>query len=397
MTRDLLTDPGYWRWSAGTQLARLPDAMAPLAFTTAAAVVTGSAAAGGVMVTALVVAEVGCSVPAGRLLDRIGVARGARILLPARGIAYLGLLAALLARVPLPVLVALAVVPGALGAGVLGGFRALLSGLVSESLLPRAVSLNAMVTDGVIVAGPLLVAGLAAVSLPAPLLAIAVTSVLAAVMVPGSTAVEAPSQGHGRLARPLVGWAISAFALGHLCSTVEVAALPIVQRLGAGPGAAAVVIAVFCVTSIAGSLIYTVRGTPGTVWMAVALLITTAVGSALIAWGPDWIGVSAGLVIAGVCVGPLLTTNSLQAERCMPVHRRAEGFAVLNTAQGLGFAAGSLTLSLLPVVAVGLSATATTLVAATVLALVRQSGAPELSSARRAGAMRTALPLPGTR
>lgn len=385
MPRNLLTDPGYWRWSAGTQLARLPDAMAPLAFTTAAAVVTGSAAAGGAMVTALVVAEVGCSVPVGRLLDRIGVARGARVLLLARGIAYLGLLAALLARVPLPVLVALAVVPGALGAGVLGGFRALLSGLVSESRLPRAVSLNAVVTDVVIIAGPLLVAGLAALSLSAPLLAIAATSMLGAGMVPRSAAVEAPPQGHGRLARPLVGWAISAFALGHLCSTVEVAALPIVQRLGGGPGAAAAVIAVFCVTSIAGSLVYTARKTPGTVRMAVALLITMAAGSALIAWGLGWIGVSAGLVIAGVCVGPLLTINSLQAERCMPVQRRAEGFAVLNTAQGLGFAAGALTLLLLPVVAVGLFATATTLVAAAVLASVRHSRAPEPSSSRMPG------------
>jgi hypothetical protein len=44
---------------------------------------------------------------------------------------------------------------------------------------------------------------------------------------------------------------------------------------------------------------------------------------------------------------------------------------VLNTAQGLGFAAGSLTLSLLPLTAVGLLASATTLVAAIVLASVR--------------------------
>lgn len=381
MTQGLLTHRGYWRWSAGTQMARLPDAMAPLAFTAAAEVVSGSARAGGAMVAALVVAEVVCAVPVGRLLDRISVTRGARILLLARGVAYLGLLAAVLARLPIPALVALAAVPGALGASILGGFRALLSGVVAAPLLSRAVAVNAVITDAVIVTGPVLVAGLAALSLPAPLLAIAVTSALAVSLVPGtpSLANAMRPRGRSRLARPLLGWAIAAFALGHLCSTVEVAALPLAHRLGAGPTGASVLIAVFCATSMAGSLIYAIRKAAGTTGTAAALLAVMATGGTLIALSQGWTWVLTGLVVTGTCIGPLLTINSVQAEHSMPAHRRAEGFAVLNTAQGFGFATGSLTLALLPIAAVGLLAAATTLFAAVILAGLYRS---EQASAR---------------
>jgi MFS family permease len=321
VTQNLLTHPGYWRWLAGGQAARLPDIMAPLAFTTAAAAVWGSAAAGGAMVTALVVAEVAFAVPVGRLMDRIGVARAARILLLARGFAYLGLLTAILARLPMPALVGLAAIPGALGAGILGGFRALLSGVVAESMLSRAVSVNSMAVDGVITAGPLLVAALGAVS-SGPLLAVFALSVVAVGLVPRSPTEARPGRGHGRLARPLIGWAISAFVVGHLCSTVEVAALPIAQRLGAGPGSAAMLIAVFSVASIAGSVVYTVRKSAGAARMAVALLITMAAGGALIASAQGRVGILVGLVAAGICIGPIVTINSIQAERCMPADRR---------------------------------------------------------------------------
>jgi hypothetical protein len=38
-----------------------------------------------------------------------------------------------------------------------------------------------------------------------------------------------------------------------------------------------------------------------------------------------------------VCAGTLSIIDSVQAEHLMPPHRPAKGFALLNTAQGLGF------------------------------------------------------------
>ncbi|KAA2252401.1 MFS transporter [Solihabitans fulvus] len=364
----LIAHSGFWRWSAAAQLARLPSAMAPLALTAAAESVLGSASFGGVLVATWVVAEVVCSVPAGRLLDRVGVARGARILLLAKGVAYAGLLVALLSRSPSAALVA-AAVTGAVEAGVPGGFRAMLSGVVGEPLVPRAVAVNAMVTDVVIVLGPVLVAALALAGTPAPLLAVVAASACAALAVPRVANPPATRRiGSGRgLVRPLLGWAVAGFAVGHLCSAVEVAALPLAHRLGAGEAGASALVAVFCCASIAGSLGYAVLSAAGSARLAAALLAVMGAGGAVAATGPGWAWLMLGLVIAGVCVGPVLTINSVLAERLMPEHRRAEGFAVLNTAQGLGFAAGSLTLAALPATAVGLLASATPFAAAFVL------------------------------
>jgi hypothetical protein len=70
----------YWRWSAEVQLARLPATMAPLAFTLLATAITGSYRLGGVLMAVFVVAELLGAVPAGRLLDRSGTARGLTLL-----------------------------------------------------------------------------------------------------------------------------------------------------------------------------------------------------------------------------------------------------------------------------------------------------------------------------
>ncbi|KAA2250705.1 hypothetical protein F0L68_38775 [Solihabitans fulvus] len=118
---------------------------------------------------------------------------------------------------------------------------------------------------------------------------------------------------------------------------------------------------------VVAPLVLAKRAAAGSARLAAALLAVMGAGGAVAATGPGWAWLVPGLVIAGVCVGPVLTINSVVAERLMPEHRRAEGFAVLNTAQGLGFAAGSLSLAVLPATAVGLLASATPFAAALVL------------------------------
>lgn len=112
----LLRHRGYWRWSAGVQLARLPVTMAPLAFTVLTTATTGSYRLGGVMMAVFVVAELLGAVPAGRLLDRIGPGRGIVLIL---GAAAAGLTA-----------LAVAAAAGA-----------------SPALLPRAIAVDAMLME----------------------------------------------------------------------------------------------------------------------------------------------------------------------------------------------------------------------------------------------------------
>lgn len=379
MSLGLMRDGGYLRWLTGAQLARLPDAMAPLAFTTMTAAMSGSAAAGGAMIAAMVTAEIGCSVPAGRVLDRIGITRGTRSMLLARALAYLGLLSASIADLPIAVLVALAALPGVLGAGVIGAFRAMLPDVVPTASLPRAVALNAIATDLVIIIGPLLAAGLANQWIAAPLAAIAATSATAAGLTPRAPRPhperDSGPHGHARLIRPLLRWAITAFALGHVCASVEVAALPLAQRLNAGPTGAALLIAAFCATSMAASLAYTTlfttRTSSSAIKTAMVLLIAMAAGRATLAISDHWAWSLTGAAIAGACVGPLLTLSSVHAEHHMPAHRHTEGFAILTTAQSLGFAAGSITLTQLPLPTLGIAATATTLLATAALLTTR--------------------------
>ncbi|NBH11904.1 MFS transporter, partial [Amycolatopsis sp. SID8362] len=87
----LFTHRAYWRWSAGVQFARLPATMAPLAFTLLTTATTGSYRLGGVLMSVFVVAEMAGAVPVGRLLDRVGPARGltALLLFTAAGFAVL--------------------------------------------------------------------------------------------------------------------------------------------------------------------------------------------------------------------------------------------------------------------------------------------------------------------
>ncbi|WP_326702815.1 MFS transporter [Streptomyces cyaneofuscatus] len=368
---------GYWRWSASAQLTRLPIAMAPLAFTSLSVALAGTYELGAAIVATIVVAEVVCAVPVGRLLDRFGPVLTLRVLLVLRGLAYLAVLFALWQGAPSAACLVLAALVGCLGGGLLGGLRALLTDIVGPALLTRAVAVNTMMVDVVIVGGPLLVGLLATFSVLGPVVAMAIASVLAAPLVYAAGTRRAkpavrPARS-GALLMPLLGWIVCAFAVGHVASGIEVAVLPIAQRLGGGTAAATLIVGVLCVASTLGGFVFLRldrRGTPRTV---AALLLLYGSGAALVVClGHSWPVVIAGTALAGVCLGPLINMNSLLAEAILPDHRRSEGFALINTAQGLGFGLGSLALSVLPLTLTGLLALASAALAA--LAVLRPPG-----------------------
>ncbi|WP_236790499.1 MFS transporter [Amycolatopsis sp. GM8] len=339
----------YWRWSAGTQLARLPATMAPLAFTLLATAITGSYRLGGVMMAVFVAAELAGAVPAGRLLDRIGPARGLMALLACAGLMFGGLTIAATAHLPGPVLPALVVVPGAIAGGLSGGFRTLLAGTVSDAQLPRAVAVDAMILEGVLIAGPLVVSlGSLAGSL-VPLAMMALAYLLSAALVPQAQAEFRLPHKEKLPIAAAAPWLACQFAIGHLLSTIEVAPLPLVQRLGAGPELAGFVIAVLSGASILGGGLYAWR-TPSFAprRQARVLLAGFITGGSIVAANLDWAGLFTGAALIGVCTGPLVTIASVRLQRLLPEGRRAEGFSLSFAIQGTGFAIGSLTLGLLP-------------------------------------------------
>jgi hypothetical protein len=145
-------------------------------------------------------------------------------------------------------------VPG----GLSGGFRTLLAGTVGDALLPRAIAVDAMLMEAVLIGGPVLVVLLNLVDSLMPLAAMAVVYVLAAVLAPcevaarAATPVERPRLPFGAA----MCWLACLFSIGHLLSTIEVAPLPLAQRLGAGEAAAALIIAVLLGASIGGSALF---------------------------------------------------------------------------------------------------------------------------------------------
>ncbi|MEU0789469.1 MFS transporter [Amycolatopsis sp. NPDC005961] len=345
----LFTHRAYWRWSAGVQFARLPATMAPLAFTLLTTATTGSYRLGGVLMSVYVAAEMLCAVPVGRLLDRVGPSRGlpALLLLTAAGFAVLTAAAA--AAAPTSVLLAIVLLPGITGGALSGGFRTLLADTVDDGLLPRAVSVDAMILDGVLVGGPALVALLDLAGTFVPLTAMAAACVASALLVPRRASSvdrgEAGDDGPPARLFDCLPWLCCTFTIGLLTSSIEVAPLPLVERLGAPATAAPVVIVVLTGTSIAGSALYAWRGKIGDPRLFLGGFVVGGLG---LAANLGWPGLVASVGLIGACGGPLVAATSVNLQRVLPRNRRSAGFSLSFTVQAAGFGLGSLAVGVLP-------------------------------------------------
>ncbi|MFI0464785.1 MFS transporter [Saccharopolyspora sp. 5N102] len=349
----LLRNRRYWSWSLAVLCCRLPATMAPLAFTLLTTATVGSYRLGALMMATYVLGELAGAVPAGRLLDAIGPGRGLRLLLPVSAFALAGTWLATRSGAPAEVLLGLVVFCGITSGGLVGGFRGLLADTVPDAQLTRATSIDAMAMDAVIIAGPLLVAGLAAGGPTVPLFAMAAAFLVSVVLVRGNpptaqVADRGPDRSRywGRAA----GWLACLFAIGHLLSTLEVATLPLAARIGTGAGTAALLLSVLSGASIVGGALFTWRGR-ATGHVAIACLVCFITGGALISVDLGWPGLLGGLVLVGICTGPLLSVASVQLQRILPKQRRSAGFSVAYVVQSLGFGLGALTLAQLPLTA----------------------------------------------
>ncbi|MFD5556475.1 hypothetical protein ACFWIA_21865 [Streptomyces sp. NPDC127068] len=346
----------YWRWSAATQFSRLPGTMAPLAFTALTTTTTGSYRAGAMMMVAFVAGQLVVSIPGGRSLDRTAPSRGLRRLLWCSAGTALAVGAAARLGAPVWGLLVAAGVCGAAAGGLSAGFRTLLARTVPESLLLRAVSVDATLLEVVIIAGPALAVTSAGWSPWAPVLGMAAAFVVSSLALPVGTPCATDAAGEsGAGAEPIdwfrtLGWLACLFTIGQLLAALEVGALPLAARLTESEGrahhTAALLIAVLAVASILGSALFAWRGRATTA-LAVLCLSGLAVGGTVVAFGDGWYALLGGLVLVGACTGPLLAVSSVNLQRVLPRARRSEGFSVAHVVQTVGFASGSLGLGVL--------------------------------------------------
>jgi hypothetical protein len=90
-----------------------------------------------------------------------------------------------------------------------------------------------------------------------PLVAMALAYLISAAR--SAPHVAEPAEAPPMPVRAASAWLACQFSIGHVLSTVEVAPLPLAQRLGTGETAAAAVIAVLCGSSVTGGAMRVAR------------------------------------------------------------------------------------------------------------------------------------------
>jgi hypothetical protein len=322
----------------------------------------------------------------------------------------------------------LAVIVGlfaALGSGAGGIVRVMLGRTVPPRLLGRALAVDSSLVELVIIAAPFVVTATALAGGLGPLYAMALTTTIGALLlwprrgdragVPAPAAAlraeadqaeaaappspgtvlpaDPPAEPDKPPAGPLwrhpeyVFWVLVAVAFGHLLGTAETGALPAVRAAGGANATASALIAALAGASALAGVTYAVVG-PRIRWshqvQACGLLALMTVAGVVIGMADGYPALFAGFILLGLCTAPINTVRSHAAGLVIPQDRQVEGFAIVDSANGLGFALAGVLLA-----AVGVSGMLSAGVLTTVLALL---AAPVLLRRRGRGAGRPTAP-----
>ncbi|CAL9639635.1 hypothetical protein SUDANB120_06303 (plasmid) [Streptomyces sp. enrichment culture] len=344
ITRDLLL------WSLAALAGKAPVAMAPLALVFLSRGTAGGYALGATLASAYVLGEVVCAPLLGARLARRPMRRelSAGLLVGAAAFAALPLAG----DAPAPVLLALAFVAGGAPAACPGGVRSLLTRLVPEESVPRALSAEAVLTQITWAAAPAVVVLLALQVFPgAPLVLAAVLAAAACplLLLLPEPAAAAPGKGHtGRpMTRTLLaGWPVyltSAAAMAML-ATAELVLPALLEDRGIALGWSGILLAGFALASALGAFCYGLRTWPGGVRVqSLVLLAATAGCVALVTVLPGLPGIAVALAAAGVLQSGVMVSRSLSLRDRLPEHAHAAGYSMMYAVQGAGY---SLTASL---------------------------------------------------
>ena len=286
----------------------------------------------------------------GRLVDRIG---RRRVILATGAATTLFLCvetAAILSDAPVWLLVTLAALQGATIPPISASMRALWSQLVPEETLESAYAFDAIQLELVFVIGPLIAAGLATALTPAAGLFLCAGFYVAAAT-GFATAPAAAAAAHGdKVERTRAGalrspgmrtlvlaGAITAISFGGL----EVA-LPAFAEAEGSRGAVGPLVTVWALGSVIGGLWYGGRSWSMSIEKRfLVLMALLALGAAPLPFAPSIGAMGVLLVLTGLALAPLATTEYALVDKLAPAGTATEAYSWQIVANVTGAAAGS--------------------------------------------------------
>jgi MFS family permease len=346
-----------WKYLGGTTVSRAGDEMTGPALLLLGFAVTGRPGTGSALLAGLTIAAAVGGPLFGALLDRSP--RPDRVLAVTLVAYTLGILAmaAAVGRLPLPLVVLIALAAGLFNPAVAGGWTSQLPRIVTGPVLDRGFALDAMTYSAASLAGPalaaLIAAGLGAriaVITSAALVALAVPSACWLSRFPPAPATGPRPAPHRQVAagfaaiatrRPLlratVTSVVSYAGIGMLLVCCPVLGA---QRLGA-PARGALLISAIAAASLITNWILARRGPRGQPDARVLVsTLVIGVSMAAVAVAPGWLTLVA-VGFGGVGEGPQLTALFAVRHRESPEHMRGQIFTTAASLKIGGLAVGT--------------------------------------------------------
>ncbi|WP_375688391.1 MFS transporter [Pseudooceanicola sp. LIPI14-2-Ac024] len=361
------------RWFAASATMTVPQAAAPVAFSFVALATVGQASHGAAMVLAMTLAQVLGAIPITRMGRKFPVSAVLRVLILFRTAALALIAIGMQSGLSFGVLVGLAALAGLVNGATYGYLRALLNALTSESRMPRALGIAATLNETTFVLGPVLAAGVGAVSPAGAVALMAILGGLPALLVPAAAPadpVEEAGVSGAILSAPIMLWLVCAAAGAASVAAIEIGAVALALDFGYEPALAILFTVPLCLASVSGGLWISIRNRLSSRRAVVIQLALLSGGITLTAAGGTLVTTILGAVIVGLMLAPLGTHYALVLDKLAPPHRRPEVFALLRTSNALGIIFASALLTLLPLHGALLAVTAA-MWAATVLVGVR--------------------------
>ncbi len=316
--------------------------------------VTRGPTAGSELLASVTVAAAAGGPAFGTLLDRSR--RPARLLGGTLGAYALGIvvISAVLGRLPMPVVVPLALVTGVFNPAVAGGWTAQLPRLVTGAELSRGSALDALTYSAASLAGPALAAVIAAgygaraaVLAAAGLVAVAVPAACSLSRCPpradGPAAAVSLTAGFAaivarrRLLRATATSAVSYVGLGMLIVCCPVLGA---HRLGSADRGALLISAIAAASLAANAVLARRpwRGEPDSRVFRSTLVIGVSMAAAAVS--PSWL-TAAAVAVTGLGEGPQLTALFAVRHREAPEHMRGQIYTTAASLKIAGLAAGA--------------------------------------------------------
>jgi MFS family permease len=346
----LLRRPGVPRMAASALVLGIAGTMAPVSLVLFAHDATGSFASASVVLAASTAGGLLAAPLRGRLVDRIGPSAAIlRLVVPAAATDVVFILAGH-AKAPAGVLVAVALVAGAVIAPSTAAVRSVWSDLLAADAEARQAgyALIGMLQEVAFVSGPLVAGGV--IGLWSTTAAVAVTAGLtlaggiAFATSPASRrrAPQGPQPRTGLATTPgMLTVLMSAAAFGATFGALDVA-FPAFARAHGSPAAAGVLLSALAAGIGLGSFATGLRAPPRPPSRRYPPLCGLAAAGLLPLIATPGLGIMLALAfLAGLCFAPVTTAQIGVLDEVAPRERPAEAFAWLAILYGAGSAAGA--------------------------------------------------------